>query len=101
MVRKGNGKLAYAGMPEADREMPELINQALAPVCGHLHASLLLTPPSLPQATAWIKSDGIVVDNPELVTARKVCRATYYEPTQQAPHATYYEPTHQVPLHLL
>ena len=45
VVRKHNGKLAYAGMPEADREMPELINQALAPVCGHLHASLLLTPP--------------------------------------------------------
>jgi len=66
-VRKGNGKLAYAGMPEADREMPELINQA----------------------AAWIKSDGIVVDNPELVTARKVC------------HATYYEPTHRVLLYLL
>ena len=46
-------------------------------------------PPSLPQATAWIKSDGIVVDNPELVTARKVC------------HATYYEPTHRVLLYLL
>ena len=28
------------------------------------------------QATAWIKSDGIVVNNQELVTARKVCRAT-------------------------
>ena len=40
-------------------------------------------PPSLPQATAWIKSDGIVVDNPELVTALKVCRATYYEPTHR------------------
>ena len=58
-------------------------SQALAPVCGHLHASLLLTPPSLPQAAAWIKSDGIVVDNPELMTARKVCRATYYEPTHR------------------
>ena len=71
MVRKGNGKLAYAGMPESDREMPELINQALAPVWpfARLAAS---PPPSLPQATAWIKSDGIVVDTPELVTARKV-----------------------------
>ena len=55
-------------------------------------------PSSLPQAAAWIKSDGIVVDNPELVTARKVCRATYYEPTQQAPLDTYYEPTQQAPL---
>ena len=68
-------------------------------------------PPSLPQATAWIKSDGIVVDNPELVITRKVCRATYYEPTQQATlltmsvltkcRSTYYEHTHQVLLYLL
>jgi len=51
------------------------------------------------------------VDNPELVTARKVCRATYYEPTQQATlltmsvltkcRSTYYEHTHQVLLYLL
>ena len=54
MVRKGNGKLAYVGMPEADREMPELISQA----------------------AAWIKSDGIVVDNPELVTARKDAKSS-------------------------
>jgi len=54
VVRKGNGKLAYVGMPEADREMPELISQA----------------------AAWIKSDGIVVDNPELVTTRKVAKSS-------------------------
>jgi len=39
--------------------------------------------PSFSQAAAWIKSDGIVVDNPELMTARKVCRATYYELTHR------------------
>jgi len=54
VVRKGNGKLAYVGMPEADREMPELISQA-APC---------------------IKSDGIIVDNPELVTTRKVAKSS-------------------------
>ena len=88
-MRKGNGKLAYAGMPEADREMPELQPGARSRVWpfARLAAS---HPPSLPQATAWIKSDGIVVDNPELVITRKVCRATYYEPAQQAPHASYY-----------
>ena len=78
VVRKDNRKLAYVVMPEADREMPELQPGARSRVWPFARLAAP-HPSSLPQAAAWIKSDGIVVDNPELVTARKVCRATYYE----------------------
>ena len=82
MVRKDNRKLAYVVMPEADREMPELQPGARSRVWPFARLAAP-HPSSLPQAAAWITSDGIVVDNPELMTARKVCRATYYEPTHR------------------
>jgi len=82
VVRKDNRKLAYVVMPEADREMPELQPGARSRVWPFARLAAP-HPSSLPQAAAWIKSDGIVVDNPELMTARKVCRATYYELTHR------------------
>ena len=85
MVRKSNEKLGYMGMPEVDREMPELISQACSRVWPCARSLAASHPSSLTQALAWIKSDGIVVSNPELQTARKVCCAIYYEYAYQVP----------------